>query len=88
MPITYSEKTAAFEGFCQIEEAEDLLSWLLDHPEGGLDLSALDHMHTAILQVIMAIQPRVDQMPKDKAWGWISALGQAGSTSCLSGAVY
>lgn len=88
MPITYSKKTAAFEGVCQIEEAEDLLSWLLEHPEGGLDLSALGHMHTAILQVIMAIQPRVDQMPKDKTWGWISALGQGGSTSCLSGAVY
>jgi hypothetical protein len=65
MPIHYTETEARIEEQCTVEEAEPLFEWLQEHPEGRVDLSACDHMHTAILQVLMALRPPVSAPPDE-----------------------
>jgi len=66
MPISYKKTVAVLEGVCDIEEAEGLLSWLLEHPKGKLNLKQLEHPHTAVLQVIMALRPALSAYPEDE----------------------
>ena len=46
-----------------VEDAEVLLDWLLNHPDGPVDLGACDHLHAANLQVLMATRPRISAWP-------------------------
>lgn len=64
MPIKYKKTVAVLEGHCAIEEAETLLAWLLEHPKGKLNLKRLEHPHTAVLQVMMALHPEVSSSPE------------------------
>jgi hypothetical protein len=64
MPIIYSDQIAQFDGVCEVEEAEELLLWLQDHPEGQLDLATCEHLHSAILQVMLAVQPSFSAVPE------------------------
>ena len=64
MPIKYKKTVAVLEGQCAIEEAENLLAWLLDHPRGKLNLKRLEHPHTAVLQVMIALRPEVSSFPE------------------------
>ena len=41
-------------GECPVEDAETLLQLLQAQPEGPVDWSACTHLHTAVLQVLMA----------------------------------
>lgn len=63
MAIEYGEGAATLSGVCAVEEAEGLLSWTLQNPEGRVDLSACEHLHTAILQVLLARRPAVTAVP-------------------------
>jgi len=66
MPITYKKTVALLEGHCEIEEAENLLAWLLDHPKGKVNLKNILHPHTAVLQVLMALKPDISAGPVDE----------------------
>ncbi|MBT8763070.1 hypothetical protein KFV02_03905 [Desulfohalobiaceae bacterium Ax17] len=66
MPIKITEDTAIFSDICTVEEAEPLLDWLKEHPAGKLDLKQAQHIHTAILQVLMALQPEIASPPEDE----------------------
>lgn len=66
MPINYKKTVAVLEGHCEIEEAENLLAWLLENPQGKLNLKQLGHPHTALVQVMMAIRPQVSVFPEDE----------------------
>lgn len=66
MTINFVRNVAKCEGFCQIEEAEALLEWVLKKRKPKLDLSNLEHMHTAILQVVLASQIEVSAWPNDE----------------------
>jgi len=66
MSISYKKTIAVFEQQCEIEEAEALLEWLLENPKGKLNLKQCDHFHTAILQVMMALQPSISVWPEDE----------------------
>ena len=65
MPITYKENVAMLQGHCEIEEAETLLTWLFEHPQGEIDLKQVEHIHAAILQVLMALKPVISAWPDD-----------------------
>ena len=54
MSIVYEKSTPTFNGFISIEEADQLLAWAHACPEGKLDLTHCEHLHTATLQVLMA----------------------------------
>lgn len=72
MSMEYGEKTARFLGAVSVEEAEELLEWLCDHPEGEVDLSACEHLHAADLQVLMAARRNILAWPEDGVLaGWL-----------------
>lgn len=54
MPIHFKRDLAVFEGICRVEDAESLLAWRIKHPKGTLDLSGCEHIHSAVLQVMLA----------------------------------
>jgi hypothetical protein len=49
-----------------VEEAEQFLEWALVHPDGAVDLSAVDHLHTALLQLLLQLKPTVIGLPPDR----------------------
>jgi hypothetical protein len=65
MPIEYKKNRAVFRDEVSVEEAETLLEWLQNKPTVKVDLSALIHMHTASLQVLMAAKTEVANWPRD-----------------------
>jgi hypothetical protein len=49
--------TIMLEGNCTAEEAEQLLQMLQDGPRPMLDWTTCSHLHTAVLQVVLAAGP-------------------------------
>jgi hypothetical protein len=50
-------ETIMLEGNCTAEEAEPLLQMLQDGPRPMLDWTTCSHLHTAVLQVVLAAEP-------------------------------
>jgi hypothetical protein len=65
MTVNVSRRTARFRGICGIEEAEPLLDWLRDGYGRRADLSACEHLHTALLQILLAHRVQVMALPPD-----------------------
>jgi len=85
MPIAYKKTVAVLTDVCTVEEAEELLEWLHAHPGGKVNLKELAHPHTAVLQVLMALRPKISALPRDeavRAWlapaieGWRTVAGE------------
>ncbi len=66
MAIEYQKNVAFFRDVVAVDEAETLLEWFQKSPEAEIDLSDLSHMHTACLQVLMAVRPVVSAWPHDE----------------------
>jgi hypothetical protein len=49
--------TIVLDGACPVEDAESLLRLLQTAPAASLDWSTCTHLHTAVLQVILAARP-------------------------------
>ena len=64
MPIQLSDDRAVLSGVCSVEEAEGLLSWVMQHPGAPVDAGACEHLHSAVLQVLMARRPPVSAVPE------------------------
>lgn len=75
MPMDLSETAAVLTGICEVAEAETLLAWLQAHPLGPVDVSACEHAHTAVVQVLIAVRPTL-VCGADGADGaaWLEAL--------------
>jgi hypothetical protein len=52
-----SDGTILLEGVCPVEDAESLLQMLQATPAAPLDWTRSNHLHTAVLQVILATRP-------------------------------
>jgi hypothetical protein len=65
MPIHFMKNVACCKGVCTVEEAEPLLQWLQDQPRGKVKLKECTHLHTAILQVLLAANAAVTLPPQD-----------------------
>lgn len=65
MPIQFMKHVACFKGVCTVEEAEPLLEWLQNQPTGKVKLKECTHLHTAILQVLLAVRVMVTLPPDD-----------------------
>lgn len=63
MPIEFSDGRAVLRGVCAVEEAEGLLSWVLQHPGVAVDAAECEHLHSAILQVLLARRPPLASAP-------------------------
>jgi hypothetical protein len=47
------------EGRCPVEDAEPLLQLLQASPQAPCDWTGCSHVHTAVVQVIMAARPKL-----------------------------
>jgi hypothetical protein len=65
MTIRYLKKHAALEGHVVVEDAEALTRWLLEQREPAVHLGACESVHGAVLQVLLALHPKVKAMPAD-----------------------
>ncbi|WP_025322986.1 hypothetical protein [Deferrisoma camini] len=81
MPITFKKTVAVLEGVCAVEDAEGLLAWLQSHPRGKVNLKRVEHLHTAVLQVLMAASPAISAWPEDPDLAqWLRCVGSPGGT--------
>lgn len=62
-------------GTCGPEDAEPLLQMLIDTPVGPVEWSSCEHLHTAVVQILLLTKPDLVG-PCGDAWidQWISAL--------------
>jgi hypothetical protein len=51
--------TVVLAGDCGVEEAEPLLQMLVQAPEASLDWRLCTHLHTAVVQVVLAARPKL-----------------------------
>lgn len=65
MTIELRKTVARLEGSCGVEEADELLQWLQANPGGKVNLKSCEHLHAAVLQVLMALQPPLSAEPED-----------------------
>jgi hypothetical protein len=76
MTVRYLKKYAALEGFVGVDDAEPLGQWLRNQNAPAVHLGKCEQVHAAVLQVLMALAPRISAPPADP---WLAAaLAQAG----------
>ena len=89
MPIEYLADHVRFHDRISAEEAEALLQWLQAHERATVQLGAATHMHTAVLQVLLAARCAIALLPEEprlRAWllssmPWLVEAPQADVTS-------
>lgn len=64
MTVRIEAGVAYLEGSCPVEEAEVLLEVLLAHPGIPVDWSGCRHLHSALVQVLMATRPTLQGVPE------------------------
>jgi hypothetical protein len=78
MSIRYLKKYAALEGNVSVDDAEPLAQWLLARATPAVHLGKCEHVHGAVLQVLLALRPKVVCAPEDPMLaGVLSCLNRA-----------
>lgn len=57
-----------FEGIVTIEETDQLLETLQEHPDLCADLAGCEHLHTAPLQALKMLKVPIKALPDDPFW--------------------
>jgi ABC-type transporter Mla MlaB component len=65
MPVEIKKKEAKLTGVVTIEEAEELFNFFLEK-KPKVDLSEVEHIHTACLQLLLVFKPEIIALPQDK----------------------
>jgi hypothetical protein len=55
--LRHGNGTITLEGDCSVEDAEALLQMLLATPAARVDWTQAGHLHTAVVQVMVAAKP-------------------------------
>lgn len=66
MSILVRANGIILQGRCTVEDAETLLTALQDYPNHIVDLSDVTKLHTAVLQILLAVAPSLRGAPKDR----------------------
>lgn len=84
MPIRYAEKKIILEGVCAIEEVTALAEFLEATPEAVATLENCEHLHTCVLQTLLAYGVALEGQPYHPfLWKWISPLfARPGGSKC------
>lgn len=74
MPIKFQQNEdralLVLEGIVSAEETDQVVGYLKETPGIILDLSACEHLHTAVLQAIIILRPDMAALPADPFWHW------------------
>ena len=65
MPLNFVGDTVAADGAASVEDALILLEFLQSHPNTKVDLGSCTHLHTAVLQVLLAAMPQIVTPPRE-----------------------
>ena len=65
MTVVIEKDRILIQGICGADDVEVLMSALRAHGSSIVDLSEADHLHTAILQVLLAFRPSITGTPRD-----------------------
>lgn len=65
MSVRLDGTVIRLEGECRVEEAEPLLALLQEAAGREVDLGAAGPLHTAVVQVLLALRPRIRAIPGD-----------------------
>ena len=57
--IRTDARTVVLKGTCAADEAEVLLQLLVETPGAAVDWTRCEHLHTAVMQIILAAKPRL-----------------------------
>ena len=74
MTIRYLKKYAALEGHVTVDDAEVLAQWLQKQAAPAVHLGKCEHVHGAVLQVLLALRPKLVAAPAD---AWLAGVLQA-----------
>jgi len=73
MPFSFVKNTVTAGESCSVEDALPLLEFLQSHPRARINLGPCTQLHTAVLQVLLAVQPQITQFPQDEPLaGWLT----------------
>ena len=64
MTVKSEEGRIILEGRCRVEDAEALLGALLRFPGSVVDVGAAESLHTAVLQILLTVKPRLSGTAK------------------------
>jgi anti-anti-sigma regulatory factor len=59
MSVRLDGNVIILEGPCRVEDAEPLLGWLQAARGRVVDLAGAEHLHAAVVQVLMALRPTI-----------------------------
>lgn len=65
MALDLKKTVATLSGVVTVQEAEPLLEWLQATPRGKLSLTDCEHLHAAVLQVILRTGATIQKEPAD-----------------------
>ncbi len=65
MALSFAEDLATADGACVVEDALTLLEFLQSHGNAKVDLGSCTHLHTAVLQVLLATKPKIMALPQE-----------------------
>ena len=64
MTVKSKEGRIVLEGRCRVEDAESLLGALQRFPDSVVDVAAAESLHTAVVQILLAVKPRLEGTAK------------------------
>jgi len=65
MPFNFAKSTATAEESCTVEDALPLLEFLISNRGAKVDLGPCANLHTAVLQVLLAVKPKIVALPRE-----------------------
>jgi anti-sigma factor RsiW len=65
MAIRYTKQHAGLSGQVSAEDAEALARWLGQQAHPAVELKHCEGLHAAVLQVLLALRPRLKSPPPD-----------------------
>lgn len=71
MGIRYLKNSATLQGWVSAEDAEILQEWLKSRSGSAVNVTRCQQMHAAVLQVLLALRPRITGQPADP---WLQAV--------------
>lgn len=75
MSVLFDGHAITITGDCGVEDAENLMTLLQDHPAAPVDLRAACSVHTALWQVLIVLSPSIVGEPADAfTHRWIMPL--------------
>ncbi len=87
MSVSLESNIIHLKGACRVEDAEPLLAMLQADEERSVDLTVAGHLHTAVVQILLAVRPKVRGVSSDPfIRSWIQPLlsqAQAGPAEIL-----